>query len=433
MKKHTSYKATTDFLFSQLPMYQRIGKSAYKANLNNTLKLDQHLNHPHRHYKTIHVAGTNGKGSVSHMLASVLMESGLKVGLYTSPHLKDFRERIRVNQETISEDEVVAFVNNNIEIIDELKPSFFELTVAMAFDHFAQQKIDIAVIEVGLGGRLDSTNIIRPDLAIITNIGLDHTQFLGTTLPEIAREKGGIIKPNTPVVIGETQPETIQTFKSIAKENKSLLIEASKSYSAPYSTRSITNQQIFQIYKGDIVAYRDLACDLLGIYQQKNICTALTAIDQLKELGYNIENSSIYNGIKNVKGNTSLIGRWHILEHNPIVVCDIAHNYDGLKEVIDQISNTPHKALHIIIGMVNDKDTEKILNLLPKHAHYYFTKANIPRSMSEYDLEKIGGLAELKGSSYPNVQAALKKAKKNASSNDLIFIGGSTFVVSEIV
>ena len=432
MKKHKTYEEALEFLYSQLPMYQRIGGAAYKANLDNTYKLDSYLGHPHRNFKSIHIAGTNGKGSVSHMLTSILIESGLKVGLYTSPHLKDFRERIKINNSMIKEVEVVDFINDHYNIIEDIKPSFFELTVAMAFDFFSKKDVDIAVIEVGLGGRLDSTNIITPILSIITNIGLDHTQFLGTTLKSIAMEKAGIIKQKIPVVIGESHPETIGVFKSVAKDNNSEIIQADKLYHVTNSTRSIINEQIFFIEKNGKTIYKGLKTDLTGLYQKKNISTVLASVDLIKNI-FNINDDNIYKGVNNVIKNTSLLGRWQIIDNNPLVICDIAHNIDGLKEIVSQISNTPHKNLHIIIGMVQDKNIDDMLLLLPKNATYYFTKANIPRSMNENLLQKQASKIGLKGFSYESVSSAYSSAKNNSTPNDLIFIGGSTFIVAEII
>jgi dihydrofolate synthase/folylpolyglutamate synthase len=428
-----NYNEALDFLFSQLPMYQRIGNAAYKANLNNTLALDAYFGHPHHYFRTLHVAGTNGKGSVSHLLASILMEAGYRVGLYTSPHLKDFRERIRVNGQMIGKEEITDFVTQNKEIITSIQPSFFEMTVALAFNHFKTQQVDIAVIEVGLGGRLDSTNIITPCLSVITNIGLDHMALLGETKQQIATEKAGIIKPGIPVVIGESIEETAPVFQSTANANQSKLMLANEKYAIPYSTQTTDFQQIFQVYQSNRLIYPDLKTPLLGIYQRKNSATVLTAVDELKNSGFNIESNHIYNGFANVVKNTSLMGRWQVLNTNPLTVCDTGHNEDGIKQVVEQISQTPYKQLHMVIGMVNDKDVQKVLQLLPQNAIYYFTRAAIPRSLDADELriqaQKIG----LSGLSYPTVAEAVKIAKKNAGVNDLIFIGGSTFVVAEVV
>lgn len=428
-----NYQETLNWLFNQLPMYQRQGKAAYKADLKNTLELDQYFDYPHKNFKSIHVAGTNGKGSVSHMLASVLQESGYNVGLYTSPHLKDFRERIRVNGKMVSKDFVVQFVSDHSKKFKEIKPSFFEMTVSMAFDYFAKEKIDIAVVEVGMGGRLDSTNIVTPDLSVITNIGLDHTVFLGNTLPEIAKEKAGIIKKGIPVVIGETQIETETVFTEIAQNLKSELYFADKWYYSDYEMTAADNKQIFNIKNRNGIVYSNLKLDLNGIYQKRNLITVLRSIDVLKSKGYNIEESSIYLGLENVVVNTGLQGRWQILSYNPTIVCDTGHNIEGISLVLDQIRNTPYEKLHMVLGVVDDKDIDKLLSISPKVAEYYFTKADIPRALDENILRERANKAGLNGKSYAKVIDALNKAKKNAGLNDLIFIGGSTFVVAEVV
>ncbi|WP_430814498.1 bifunctional folylpolyglutamate synthase/dihydrofolate synthase [Carboxylicivirga sp. RSCT41] len=427
------YKETLDFLFAQLPMYQRVGKAAYKADLATTLELDRYFNHPHKAYKIVHIAGTNGKGSVSHCVASVLQEAGLKVGLYTSPHLIDFRERIRINGEMITEQAVIDFVANHNGIIKSLQPSFFEMSVAMAFDYFKQEAVDVAVVEVGMGGRLDSTNITTPEVSAITNIGLDHTAFLGTNLEQIAGEKGGIIKKNIPVVIGQTHEKTAPVFKALARERDSDIIFADKELTLSTATLSIDEKQIFQIRKGDDLVYPDLKLDLLGSYQQKNVLTALTIIEQLQKKEFNISTENIYAGLSNVVDNTGLIGRWQHIGYNPRIICDTGHNLDGMEMLVEQIKNTPHNKLHIVLGMVNDKDHAAVLNILPKQAHYYFTKASIPRSLNEEELKKMATNCNLIGESYPDVHTALTTAKKNADVNDLIFIGGSTFIVADVL
>ncbi|MDA3780016.1 MAG: bifunctional folylpolyglutamate synthase/dihydrofolate synthase [Bacteroidales bacterium] len=426
-----NYKETLDWLFYQLPMYQHKGKAAYKANLDNTIALDNYFDSPHKNFKCIHIAGTNGKGSVSHMLASVLQEAGYKVGLYTSPHLKSFRERIRINGEMIPEKEVVNFVDNHSKIFNKIKSSFFEMTVAMAFDYFNKNNIDIAVVEVGLGGRLDSTNIITPELSVITNISLEHTAFLGNTIDKIALEKAGIIKNNIPVVIGETQKNIKEIFKNKALKENSSIAFADKKYKIEYSFNTIDNHQIFNVYSDNIIVYKNLKLDLLGWYQKKNLITVLKTIDILKEKGFNILEKHIFQGISKTKENTNLLGRWQILQYNPTIVCDTGHNTDGIKEVMKQIKETPHENLHIVIGVVNDKNIDKILELLPKKAEYYFTKANIPRALNQKILAEKAKKKKLQGKTYKNVAEAIKNAKKNSSSNDLIFIGGSTFVVAD--
>ncbi len=428
-----NYQETLKWLFNQLPMYQRQGKAAYKANLNNTLKLDKYFDHPHIKFRSIHIAGTNGKGSVSHMLASVLQEAGYKVGLYTSPHLKDFRERIKINGEMISENFVVDFVHEHQKKFQEIKPSFFEMTVAMAFDYFAKQNIDVAVIEVGMGGRLDSTNIIKPELSLITNISLDHTAFLGNSLKKIALEKAGIIKENIPVIIGETQDETEKVFIDKAKEKNAEIYFADQYYKIDYAMLSIDQKQVVNVEKNDEIVYKDINLDLLGNYQMKNLVTVFSAIDSLNKGGFNIDKKYIYSGLKNVTINTGLMGRWQILDNNPTIVCDTAHNLEGIRYIINQINQTPYKDLHIVFGMVDDKNTDNILSILPKQAKYYFTKASIPRALDQKLLKNKAEKYELNGESYENIILALTEAKKNAESNDLIFIGGSTFVVAEVV
>jgi len=428
-----NYKETLDFLFGQLPMYQRIGKAAYKADLETTLALDKYFNHPHKNYKTIHVAGTNGKGSVSHCIASVLQEAGYKVGLYTSPHLKDFRERVRINGEEITEEAVIEFVDGHQDIIRKLQPSFFEMSVAMAFDYFSKEEVDVAVVEVGMGGRLDSTNIISPELSVITNIGKDHTAFLGNSLGAIAKEKAGIIKKDVPLIIGQTQVETEKVFIETAKEQGAPIQFADKNMNVPYATLSIDQKQVFQVYGNNAVLYADLKLDLLGSYQQKNIVTALSAINELRKNGFEISIDQLYAGLACVVANTGLIGRWQYLGYNPQIICDTGHNMDGIQLIVEQLRNTPHKKLHIVLGMVNDKDHAAVLELLPKKAEYYFTKASIPRSLNEKALMEMAEKVGLKGEAYSDVSQALKNAQKNAGANDLIFIGGSTFIVADVL
>lgn len=404
-----AYQDTLHWMFSQLPMYQRQGQSAFRKDLSNTLKLAERLNHPERHFKTIHVAGTNGKGSVSHMLASILQEAGYKVGLYTSPHLKDFRERIKINGNVVNKQYVTSFINKNKSFFQENALSFFEMTVGMAFEYFSKQKVDIAVIEVGLGGRLDSTNIITPEVSVITNIGLDHTQFLGTTLEAIAYEKGGIIKPNVPVVIGETQKETAPVFIELANKNNAKILFA------------------------DAGVIETFTSDLTGIYQSKNIITVIQAIKELQNKGYNISHQNIKEGLLHVVKNTGLMGRWQVLRAHPKVVCDTGHNRDGLNYVMKQLSNEVFDTLHIVFGVVNDKDLTSIIDILPKNAIYYFCKPDIPRGLDAKELKRILNGYGLKGEAYDSVNEAYKNALDKASLNDFIFIGGSTFVVAEII
>jgi dihydrofolate synthase/folylpolyglutamate synthase len=404
-----TYQDTLNWMFSQLPMYQRQGKTAFKKDLSNTLKLAEHLNNPENKFKSVHVAGTNGKGSTSHILASVLQEAGYKVGLYTSPHLKDFRERIKINGQEVSKHFVIGFIKRNKDFFEANKLSFFEMTVGMAFDYFAKQNIDIAVVEVGLGGRLDSTNIVIPEVSIITNIGLDHTQFLGDTLEAIAFEKGGIIKPNIPVVIGETQKETAPVFKSLAKSCDSEILFA--------------DQLVSEVYKSD----------LIGSYQSKNIKTVVQTVKQLQGKGFKISKKNIKQGLLKVVKNTGLLGRWQILKERPKVVCDTGHNREGLIYVMQQLSNETFESLHIVFGVVNDKDLRSILDLLPKKATYYFCKPNIPRGLDAEELQQTFSSYKLKGRAYKSVNEAYNSALNNARKDDFIYVGGSTFVVAEII
>jgi dihydrofolate synthase/folylpolyglutamate synthase len=427
-----TYKETIDFLFDALPMFQRIGAAAYKANLDNTIALDEYLGHPHMHFKSIHVAGTNGKGSVCHMLAAIFQEAGYKTGLYTSPHLKDFRERIRINGKCIPENDVTGFVREHKPFIEKIKPSFFEMTVAMAFDYFRNEKVDIAVIETGLGGRLDSTNIIEPVVSVITNIGLDHTNFLGNSLKKIAGEKAGIIKYRTPIVIGETQ-EVFPVFMKKANEMNAPLLIADQWYRVEESASESMNKQAFQVYLMDELRFDPLVTDLSGNYQKKNIATVLRAIDALKEVGFELDDQAILSGCRNVRKLTGLRGRWEILDTNPLTICDTGHNREGMFEVVRQIKRTPHKRLHFIFGTVSDKDPSHVLKVLPKEAIYYFTQANIPRAMAKEELAKQALKEGLKGRVYSTPVEALEAAKKASKKDDLIFVGGSTFIVSEVL
>lgn len=403
-----TYKETINWLFNQLPMFQNIGASAYKKDLTNTLLLVKHLNHPERNFKTIHVAGTNGKGSTSSMIASVFMEAGYKVGLYTSPHLKDFRERITINGKMISKNYVHEFVTNHKSFFENTELSFFEMTVGLAFEYFSDKKVDIAIIEVGMGGRLDSTNIITPLLSVITNIGKDHTQFLGDTLEKIAFEKAGIIKPNIPVIIGEYTSETKPVFLEIAKRNQS------------------------EIHFAQEVIHPDFPCGLLGNYQVKNKKTVIETFRNLKS-DFIVSEENIKNGILNVVQNTKLQGRWQILQENPKAICDTAHNAHGLEIVMDQLKKEKFKQLHIVLGVVNDKDLDTILPLFPKNAIYYFSKPKIERGLSAKFLQEKAATYNLKGNIYNSISIAYKKALANSDANDLIYIGGSTFVVAEII
>lgn len=404
-----NYQDTVQWMFQQLPMYQNKGKSAYKEDLSNTLKLAHHLQNPERKFKSIHVAGTNGKGSTSHMLASVLQEAGYKVGLYTSPHLKDFRERIRINGKVISKQFVIGFVKRNKTFFETEQLSFFEMTVGMAFDYFSKKKVDVAVIEVGLGGRLDSTNIITPELSVITNIGFDHMQFLGDTLDKIAGEKAGIIKEGVPVVISETQPETQSIFNNKAQSTRSQIYFA--------------DQIIKQVYKSD----------LKGIYQRHNIKAVMQSVKVLNKLGLTVNQNALKGGLLNVVTNTGLLGRWQILQEEPKIICDTAHNKEGLTYTMHQVKTETFKSLHVVFGVVNDKNLDTINDLLPADATYYFCKPNVKRGLDEVTLQKYFLEKGFKGEAYPSVARALKAARNNAQNEDLIYVGGSTFVVAEII
>ncbi len=427
-----NYQETLKYLFGKLPMYQRQGKAAFKKNLDNITALCNHSDNPHQKFKSIHIGGTNGKGSVSHILASILQTAGYKTGLYTSPHLKDFRERIKINGEMISEEEVINYVEKNKSFFEKLQPSFFEMTVALAFEYFAEQKIDIAIIEVGLGGRLDSTNIINPVVSVITNISYDHTQFLGESLEEIAQEKAGIIKEKTPVVIGEYQEEVAEIFINSAKKNDSPIYFSDKEYSADYETLSIDYKQILNIKKNGKIIFPELKTDLIGNYQKKNIICALKTIDILSD-SFPTTKEDICRGILSVTKITKFKGRWQILGYNPLIIADTGHNEAGIKNVINQIKKTPYKKLHFIFGTVNDKKLDTILNLLPKNAEYYFTKAQIPRALNEILLQEKAKEFNLKGQSFNTVGEAFENAKIKAEKEDLIFIGGSTFIAAEVV
>ena len=401
-----TYEETLDWMFAQLPMYQREGKAAFKKDLTNTIAFSKILNFPENKFKSIHVAGTNGKGSTSHMLASILQEAGYKVGLYTSPHLKNFTERIRSNGVEIPKQKVASFITKNKDFLEAQKLSFFEMTVGLAFDYFASEKVDIAIVEVGLGGRLDSTNIITPELSVITNIGLDHTQFLGETLPEIAFEKAGIIKHKIPVIIGEEQAAVKQVF-----------LKKAEAENAPIYFASDT--------------VKTFKTDLLGNYQQRNLKTAVAAIKLLK--GFQVSEQNMENGLLNVVKNTNLKGRWQVLQENPKVICDTAHNTEGLEMVLQQLKKEAFKKLHIVLGFVSDKKLEDVLPLFPNNASYYFCKPDIPRGLSAVVLQEKAIPFDLIGEKYTSVKEALNSALLNANQQDIIYVGGSTFVVAEII
>ncbi|HEX6192035.1 MAG TPA: folylpolyglutamate synthase/dihydrofolate synthase family protein [Chitinophagaceae bacterium] len=426
-----NYKETISYLFSRLPMYSRIGAAAYKPNLDNTIELCASIGNPQTKFKAIHVAGTNGKGSVSHMLAAILQSAGYKTGLYTSPHLKDFRERIKVNGQMIDREFVINFTEGIQPMINKLEPSFFEITVAMAFDFFAHEKVDIAIIETGLGGRLDSTNIITPVLSIITNIGWDHMNILGNSLEKIASEKAGIIKPGIPIVIGEEIPETKPVFVNIASEKKSPITFAG-------DTRSVVNWNwedhnlVLEVAEAHHTDHKKYVLDLGGIYQAKNLVTVLSACSVLQSLGWPINDSNIKTGLKQVKKLTGLHGRWEIIHTQPLVVLDVAHNAEGIRQLLQQIEITEHRHLYIILGMVNDKDTSAVLAAMPQQATYYFTKAQIPRALDENELAKRGTDAGLRGTGFADVNTALKSALAKADREDLIVVCGSVFLVGEV-
>ena len=431
-----NYRQTLDYLYSQLPMFHRVGSAAYKANLDNTIAICKLLGNPEKKFKSIHIAGTNGKGSTSHMLASVLQSAGYKTGLYTSPHLRDFRERIKINGKMIPREYIIDLVERYKKDFERIQPSFFEWTVGLAFNYFAEQEVDIAVIEVGLGGRLDSTNVITPEVCIITNISYDHMNLLGDTLPKIAAEKAGIIKPGIPVVIGETQPSTKKVFIDKSKTEGAPIYFASQEYKATnlrIKSDGASPLLVTDITRGRKIVYKDLECGLTGHYQRKNIPAVLKAIELMNEKDLSIDENSLRKGIAKVVKQTGLRGRWQILSKQPLTIADTGHNEAGIKEVLSQIENVPHKKLHFVIGVVNDKDVRTILKMLPKDAVYYFCKASIPRALPQEELKELAAKSGLKGKTYPSVKQALKAAQAAAKKNDLVFVGGSTFVVAEVV
>lgn len=430
-----TYKETLDYLYVQMPMYQRIGAAAYKADLNNTLTICDLLGNPQHAFRSVHIAGTNGKGSTSHMLASILQEKGLKTGLYTSPHLTDFRERIRINGIKIPEEKVIRFVEKYKPEFEKIQPSFFEMTVGLAFDHFREEKVDIAIIEVGLGGRLDSTNVITPLLSVITNISFDHMQFLGDTLEKIAKEKAGIIKPGIPVVIGESQEDIRQIFIEKAREEQSEIVFADAEFTAGKSStwEPDTGMMCIDIFRNNTIYLSNLESPLGGNYQKKNIVTVCAACEVLASRVEPVSADDIRIGILNVIKNTGFAGRWQILSRVPLTICDTGHNEAGLWEVLDQISRTPHENLHFVFGLVNDKEIDNILQMLPKDATYYFCKADIPRGLDSNELRIKAHGYGLTGEAFDSVKKALKAAHQDAGMKDLVFIGGSTFVVAEVV
>ncbi len=427
-----TYQETLDYLYAQLPMFSRVGAAAYKVDLHNSIELCQAIGNPQHHFKSIHIAGTNGKGSTSHMLAAILQQAGYKTGLYTSPHIKEFGERIRVNGEMIKQEFVVDFVERTKEISDRVEPSFFELTVAMAFQYFSEEKVDIAIIETGLGGRLDSTNIIQPLLSVITNIGYDHTNILGNTLTDIAWQKAGIIKKNTPVVIGEILPITNQVFIQEANEKEAPLLLASSRFVIE-SSRQSGNHLICDVKDLRTKTVDRFELDLAGSYQQKNICTVLSSVEVLRAFGFLVTKGDLQAALKNVKGLTGMRGRWDIIQDQPKVILDVAHNEDGIRQVTRQLKeNYPNAAVHFILGFVKDKDVSHVLELFPTDAHYYFTNAHIPRAIQHTELQALAASKGINGKSFDDVNVALAAAKKQAGAKDVIMVCGSFFIIGEI-
>ena len=427
-----TYQETLAYLFEALPMFQRVGASAYKSDLNNTLALCAQLGNPERQFRSIHVAGTNGKGSTSHSIAAVLQAAGYKTGLYTSPHLKSFTERIKINGQEISPEAVTNFVATHKAFLDELQPSFFEMTVGLAFWYFAQEKVDIAVVEVGMGGRLDSTNVLNPELCLITNIGYDHTQFLGDTLPLIAGEKAGIIKQGVPVVISQSQPETKEVFRQKAAQLQASLVFADQVWTVTKAKEERDNSKLVRYEVTQDGNSFQLDFGLLGDYQRYNLPGILEAISQLRKQGLDISHAALLEGLAQVAEDTGLKGRWQVLQEQPKMIADTGHNESGMEEVISQLKTHTYAQLWMVIGMVNDKDIGKVLDLLPKEASYIFCQASIPRAMDAAMLASKAAEKGLQGRVIPRVAEAIEFARKNANADDLIFIGGSTFVVAEI-
>ncbi len=425
------YQSCIDYLYTKLPMFSRTGAAALKMDLSNTISLCEALGNPQKKFKTIHVAGTNGKGSVSHLIASILQEAGYKTGLYTSPHLMDFRERIRINGNMISKENVVDFTEKISHLIEAIEPSFFEVTVAMAFNHFAEECVEVAVIETGLGGRLDSTNIINPEISIITNIGLDHVQLLGNTFKLIATEKAGIIKGKTPVVIGQTMPETAEVFKQKALEMQAPIVFSDALWEAiplPSLSGTIAVELVNPLNREKKVYHSDLA----GIYQSENIRTVVTAVEILVNTGWKIDALSIASGIAHAKKNTGLQGRWETIHKNPYLILDVAHNTEGMRQVIHQINASGFDNLYIVLGMSKDKDIGAVLEMLPLTAQYGYTKADIPRALEVETLSSMANAIGLNGECFGDVNTAIEHFSKKAGSNDLILVCGSVFVVGEV-
>jgi len=427
-----TYAEAIGYLTARLPMFTRDGAAAIKKDLHNTFRFCRQLGDPQDRFRSVHIAGTNGKGSTSHMLASVLASAGYRTGLYTSPHLADFRERIRINGKMIGEEAVVDFVEGNQPFIEAIEPSFFEVTVAMAFDHFAKQKVDIAVVEVGLGGRLDSTNIIRPELSVITNIGLDHTSLLGDTLEEIASEKAGIIKQRVPVVVSEKDPAVAQVFVE-----KAAILDAPLRFAT--DEREVTAVHGFEdalrleVLEKSTQKRTHWTLDLSGRYQTKNVLGVLAAVDELRKKGWKITDGHLREGLAHVKRNTGLCGRWQTLSTNPLTICDTGHNADGIRQVVENLRSVPHERLHFLLGAMRDKDLDGILPLLPREAVYYFCRPDMPRALPETELQAKARAYGLCGTAHPTVLEALASAKAQCQQDDLIFVGGSTFVVAEVL
>lgn len=428
-----NYQETIDYLYAQLPMFSRIGSAAYKADLHNTILLCGALGHPENQFKSIHIAGTNGKGSTSHMLAAILQEAGYKTGLYTSPHLKDFRERIRINGKMIDPGFIVDFVAKTRSLSEEIEPSFFELTVAMAFDYFATEQVDIAVVETGLGGRLDSTNVIHPILSVITNIGYDHMNILGDTLEKIAAEKAGIIKEGVPVVIGEVLPVTLPIFSDKASACHAHIVFAQEEYICNEIWQTAPGKLECSISDTKHHQSQQFELQLAGRYQTKNLCTVLCAVDRLLQLGFKIKAADARKALAHTTELTGLHGRWELIARQPAIVLDVAHNEDGIRQVLDQIVHLPQDTqLHLVIGMVKDKEVSKVLSLLPNTAQYYFTQAQLPRALEAIQLKESAAVFGLTGEVYHNVNAAIAAARENAGSNDWIIVCGSVFLVGEV-
>lgn len=426
------YEEAIDYLYTRLPMFTRDGASAFKKDLSNSLKLAEALGNPHRQFSSVHIAGTNGKGSTSHMLAAILQTAGYKTGLYTSPHLIDFRERIRINGVPIPEMDVAGFVRRNQALVEDIEPSFFELTMTMAFAYFAREAVDIAIVETGLGGRLDSTNIITPLLSVITNIGYDHTAMLGDTLPAIAAEKAGIIKPGIPVVVGEQQEAVSGVFDRTAAERHSPLTYATQQWQVVAQQRMDGYQELQVLHLHDNSA-RCYHLDLLGSYQARNLPGVLETVVALQKQGFHLTEEHLHHALKKVQRLTGLRGRWETLSAHPLVICDTGHNADGWREVLANIRATPHARLHMVIGVMRDKDLDHMLPLLPADAHYYYCQVGMPRALPSGELLEQARRYGLSGTAFPGVMAALYAAKSQARADDLIFVGGSTFVVAEVL